>query len=705
MTEPRSSDDRRAQHVAAFGFVLQLACYAALLGVSLWAESDAVAAVSRFMIIGLPVWLILFLVFKQMRRVSAESLETAELKRARAAGGGTGIFEFDAEALLIEQSRLQWMVRWLLPLVTVILAVVLLGGHFVGWGWTLENAFASVADGGVHRTQQPTLMMWFVVFAGFLCFLYARYSLALARMPEWRLLRAGAICMAGNAVACLALAIALMAGTTLAWAEPLVAYLVRVLLLVLGVEFTANFVLDFYRPRAPGVVPRPSFESRFLGLIGEPGGIARSLAEAINYQFGFEVSSTWFYQLLQRWLFPLMVATCVVVLLLTSVVIVDADEDVVVERFGRQVGGEQGVLAPGLHMKLPFPVDVVHRAPVRRVRELVVGEATKEDDHDVRQAVVWTESHDFVPELMLLVASPALVPTVPEPGTGSGEARPASESVAVSLLMVSVPIEFRIKDIRRYLYGYDDPVKLLECIAYQHLCDYAASVDIDQLMGPGREAFNAGLRELIQRRLDELGTGIEVAFAGIRGAHPPAEKEVASTFQAVISAKTRMAAVINAAHGEAQKRLTAVAGTEARALQLDEAIRERDRLRAESPARAEELAAAQIRVDELLLGSPGKGITPLSGNAAAEIAAARSRAVQLIADAASKVRVFSTDLAAYTAAPALYQQRKILEVYAGLEGVRKYLIIGDPRSVIVEYNTAEEGGLDQVLSEGVSKKK
>ena len=284
MTESGTPGDRRAQYVAAFGFILQLVSCAGLWGLSYWAKSDAIGAVARLMLIGVPIWFILLLTFKQIRRVGAEALETAELKRARAAGTADALFELDDEALLLEQNRLRWMVRWLLPLVTVVLALFLLGGHFTGWSWTLDEAFGK---DGLRRTQQPTMVMWFVVGVGFLCFLYERYSIALARLPQWRLVRAGATCMAANSRACLGLAIALMATGTTEWAEPLLACIVRVTLVLLGIEFAVNFVLDLYRPRIPGEIPRPSFDSRLQELVTEPGAIAKSIAEAMNIQIGF----------------------------------------------------------------------------------------------------------------------------------------------------------------------------------------------------------------------------------------------------------------------------------------------------------------------------------------------------------------------------------------------------------------------------------
>ncbi|MGB2985368.1 MAG: hypothetical protein WBE26_05745, partial [Phycisphaerae bacterium] len=120
MTEASTPHDKRAQHVAWLGFVLQLAAFAVLLGISFWSDSHVLAGLSRLVLAGVPIWFVLYLVFNQMRRVAVEVLETAELQRAREAGTSQAIFELDDEVLLLEQSRLKWMVRWLLPSVTIL---------------------------------------------------------------------------------------------------------------------------------------------------------------------------------------------------------------------------------------------------------------------------------------------------------------------------------------------------------------------------------------------------------------------------------------------------------------------------------------------------------------------------------------------------------------------------------------------------------
>ena len=80
---------------------------------------------------------------------------------------------------------------------------------------------------------------------------------------------------------------------------------------------------------------------------------------------------------------------------------------------------------------------------------------------------------------------------------------------------------------------------------------------------------------------------------------------------------------------------------------------------------------------------------------------ARSSASRQVSLAASKARGFSAEVAAFEAAPQLYMQRKALETFAGLDAVRKYLIVGDPSNVMIEYESDVEGGLDQVLTKGL----
>ncbi|MFH0983311.1 MAG: SPFH domain-containing protein [Planctomycetota bacterium] len=678
-TDSEMSQDRRAQVAVLVGLVIQAVMCAMLLIVSIVYDSPAIRAEAIHLQFGIYVWLALVLLYTQRKRAGVEQLETEELKRAREAAQDTGIFDLEDEALLVQRRRLNWMYRWFLPGVALLLGL----GHLIGSAWWYAAAPSVKAESWKHCTH-PQLALPFVVGTTFFCFLYSRYASGMARRAEWRLLRAAASYMAGNAFLGLAVVVALALQIYgVPYAEPVVAYVIRLGVLVFGIEFLLNFVLDFYRPRVVGAEQRPAFDSRLLGLISEPGGIARSIQEAINYQFGFEVSRTWFYQLVKRSLLPLVLFAVLVLVGLSSLVIVDADEQAFVERFGRVVQVRDAPVASGLHFKYPWPIDSVERARVHLLRRMTVGEAAKAkkegEEGTKTPAVLWTEQHDYVPELMLLVASPKSTDLLEGPAAQTvspDEAAPRSEgrAVAVSLIMASVDLEYCVRDLYQYAYNYVNPQAVIENVAYQVLADHAASIDITRFMGPEREQISRDLGTLLQRRFDEFDLGIELTFVGLQSAHPPWKENVAKTFQDVIGAKSRKEAKIQAAAGEAERLLTSVAGSRARAHELDQAILEMNRLSDDPQADPSALAAARDQVGELMLGDSARGIPPMSGEAASVIAEARAESIKLVSEAESKARTFQNELIAYQAAPQLYKMRRYLEVLQNsLKSVRKII--------------------------------
>ena len=60
--------------------------------------------------------------------------------------------------------------------------------------------------------------------------------------------------------------------------------------------------------------------------------MGHSIAETLNYQFGFEVSKTWFYQLLSRAFVPLVVLGILVMFLISTIVIVPEGNQAVLFR-------------------------------------------------------------------------------------------------------------------------------------------------------------------------------------------------------------------------------------------------------------------------------------------------------------------------------------------------------------------------------------
>ncbi|MFQ5493928.1 MAG: SPFH domain-containing protein [Phycisphaerae bacterium] len=716
MREAPLPGDRRAQWASLAGLLLQALLFGVVLAVGLWSEtrSDAMVAGARHLLGGVLIWLILLIVFTQRRRSRLEDLETEQLTRAQSAGLSSNLFAADDESLLLERRRLAWTHRFLLPFFTILLAIYHIGGTFVWWGWSLGQP---VAADTWHRAPEPLVAMIFVAAAAFACFVYARYVVGMARRAEWRLIRAGGSYLIGNALTATVLVVAMaLAGNpaTSVWAEPVACYVIRFAILLLGIELLTNFVMEFYRPRHADEEIRPAFDSRLLALFSEPGGIVRSIADTINYQFGFEVSGTWFYKLLQRSVFPLAMLTVLALILLSSIVVIDVDEQAYVERFGAVRQTNAAPLNPGFGLKLPWPIDHVVRERVHKVRTLVVGsrqakETGKADrDHEedeLKQAVLWTEEHTHLVSGMLVMVANPEVDALAIPGLSSeenllsGSAGSAGGSEGVGLLMISVELQYHIDSLFDYAYRYREPERVLETIAFQELFDYAAGHDATFLMGPGREAFGREMMARLQQRCNEMKTGIALTSISLH-AHPPAQEQVAATFQEVVSAEIRKSAAIERAKGEHNRMLTLAAGSVKHANELNDAVLEMNRLTGEAErlgtAEASEAAAKAVaRVDDLLMGNAAKGIAPASGAASAAIASARAARSSMISRAESKQSRYQNDLAAFRVTPELFKMRRYLQLLRStLPHLRKFVYTGDRKNLIVEYVTEQRSTLD-----------
>jgi len=342
-------------------------------------------------------------------------------------------------------------------------------------------------------------------------------------------------------------------------------WIVPVLLVVLGAETTLNIILDIYRPRLKGQYGRAGFDSRLLGLINEPGGILRTAAGAIDYQFGFKVSQTWFYKLFEKAVVPLLLFCLASLYLASCIVVIGPDEEAVIERFGQPmiVKGSR-TLSSGIIFKWPWPVDIIYKYPAKKIHQLNVGFVEETDPQQVRKPLLWGFDH-YKEEYNLLVATEA-------PG---GE---QSGAVPVSLIRAAIPVQYRIKDLYSYIYLHKNPAKTLEAICYREVVRFAASAKIEtdrqgssvsgkeSLLGAGRAEAAAILKSRVQARADERQLGVEIVFLGLPGFHPP--PKVAQDYQQVVSSVQNKQALILDAQAERDKVLSSLAGSVQKAGEL-----------------------------------------------------------------------------------------------------------------------------------------
>ncbi len=613
--------------VSLAGLILQVIATGAVLALSVGTNSRGLMELAWLMSAGILIWFISLLVFRQHELAALEALDLEELRREKqSSGGGEALFGEEGGgglAFQVAKARLEWMQNRLAPAFGLIIGAYLLVIGVWRWFEFGGRSLSAVEWGDLKHAQIGLILLSLVML---LQYFFARYASGMSRIEGMQLLRAGGSYMLACAIVCMAQVVCFgvyLYQQVATW-EHVVAYATPVLMGLLGVEALASFVLDRYRPRIPGVEHRASFDSRLLAMISEPGGIAHSVAEAINYQFGFRVSQTWFYTLLQRTLVPLLGVGAAVLWLLSSIVVVWPHERVIIERFGRQV--DAGGLGPGIHFKWPAPFERAQRYNVDQLRQFFVGfkvgdqPLITEDDlrHDDPTIELWTdEKHsgrdhfDFLipptPGSGRLAAEAPATREADAPAiqldAGVGEARDQRAPVHMVRLEVFVQYKIDPQRLAEYSQSLAEPDEALRALAWEEVSRFVASHDIDALMGDWMQRGGEEIRDRISRRAAEAKLGIEIVHAGIAKVHP--EKTVAEAFRRVVTAQMQKVAEVRKARVSESETLAQVAGDRERALDLAHAIRsvgQSERMLTDAQAVLRRLSAAEPAVESYLPG-------------------------------------------------------------------------------------------------------
>jgi membrane protease subunit HflK len=667
---------KRPEQVAWASLVLSLVFFSVAFFLGRWSGFFAVSAVGWQILAAALIWLVLAVQFHQRSLAEQEKLDMSQLAKERSSAT---IFQKGEQGALFAaaQRRLEVLEKWFIPLFATLIAA-----YEIGIGLYLLEGLGAARE---VRTQQPLVCAVVATAISFVSFLLSRYATGMSAEMRWKPLRAGGSFFLGAALLSFVLAIALaLAHFQIFPLLTIVGYVVPVLLTVLGVETALNLILDVYRPRLRGQYSRAAFDSRLLGIINEPGGIFRSVAAAIDYQFGFKVSQTWFYKLLEKAIGPLILFSAGTLYLASCIVVISPAEEAVVERFGSPVarGGQVRRVGPGFHLKLPWPIDVAYRHPTQQVMDLYIGYVPRTDPKTgaiiPETRLLWGQTH-YETEHDLMVPTEF---TADQSGQGLSD-----RAVPVSLVKANIPVQYRISDLYAYVYNHSDPRKLLEDLCYRELARFAASarVEVDEaalasgrvsmsLLGAGRTQAKDILTERIQRAANEQNLGIEIVFVGLQGVHPP--PEVAPNYQAVIGAVQKKQAKVLEAEAARNKALSTLAG---------------------SVARADKLAELAARYQEACNRGRAEDIQSLGAQFDAALGEARGEIYRILSEAQSyqytKATLtkatgerFAGQLQAYRAAPEIYKcEQRSTALEEGLAHTRKYVVGAEPndREVII----------------------
>ncbi|MBI3761922.1 MAG: FtsH protease activity modulator HflK, partial [Chloroflexi bacterium] len=260
------------------------------------------------------------------------------------------------------------------------------------------------------------------------------------------------------------------------------------------------------------------------------------------------------------WLFTL----AVLAYLLSGVYVVDPGEAAVVRRFGAVV---EPRAAPGLHYRLPWPIDRADIVNVSQVRRESVG---------------------------------ILAPVESEAG-----AEPPAKFEALSgdtnVIDIEIVAQYQVRDPAAYLINVRySASRLVRDAVRAAVTDLVTTQPVDNILTVERQALQNSIRAEAQARLDAYGSGLAIVGINLQKAFPP--DEVAGAFADVNSAKEDKARAINEATGYANSLIPQARGQADQILAAAQAYRSTTIGQAKGAAQAFESVLGEYQANAKLYG-------------------------------------------------------------------------------------------------------
>ena len=219
----------------------------------------------------------------------------------------------------------------------------------------------------------------------------------------------------------------------------------------------------------------------------------------------------WLADRRERLLKPGLAAAAVLVIL-GGFYSVQPDEVGVIERFGRKV---TPFSQPGLHYKLPWPVERITRIHAHRVRVVEIGFRSNAGVREDSVAYEWNVQHR----------------------TGRIQIRPEESRMLTgdqNMIEVNATVHYVVEQPDSFLFRQIDGDATVREAAESVIHGMAGTRRLDDVLTEGRESMERQALAELQRRADRYDTGIRVLQVKLEDVHP--SLEVVDAFRDVSAA-------------------------------------------------------------------------------------------------------------------------------------------------------------------------
>ncbi|MDR1570499.1 MAG: hypothetical protein LBS72_08440 [Oscillospiraceae bacterium] len=211
----------------------------------------------------------------------------------------------------------------------------------------------------------------------------------------------------------------------------------------------------------------------------------------------------------------------VLLLGMTCLYTIDPGQEALLYRFG--VLRSDSVKTPGLHFRLPWPIDRIALYNVDGIKTLLVGYTPSES-----RDYLWTSEHGGEENTLLL---------------GGGN----------ELIAVNLRVAYTISDVKAYATTNADPRSVMTSNIYDILMQKTMSSDLDTVLNIDRRELSDDLRDQMNAFIKANNIGVSVEQIIVESIHPPIQ--LADVYQGVVSASIQKETIITNAQADSEKKV------------------------------------------------------------------------------------------------------------------------------------------------------
>jgi len=221
-----------------------------------------------------------------------------------------------------------------------------------------------------------------------------------------------------------------------------------------------------------------------------------------------------------------VLAAAAVIIVLNGIYVVPPEEVGIVQRFGRKLLPYD---EPGIHYKLPWPVDRLTRVRARRVRVVEIGFRSNATTPDVEPAAYeWNVQHR----------------------SGRFQRKP-EESLMLTgdqnMIELNATVHYDLPQPDEFTFSQLDGEATVRAAAESAVQSVVTSSTLDDVLTTGRFEVEQRVKRELQMRLDRYAAGVRVLGVRLQDVHP--SLEVVDAFRDVSGAFEEKNRVINEAEG------------------------------------------------------------------------------------------------------------------------------------------------------------